>query len=362
MAIITVGILSEDKNYGKALAKGLSREASSMEFFVMDKNSYDGQSGLNLASDFDMILTDMDIYGDNIIKLMDTPECENIYGESPFAVFRYKKSRSLINDLLFVYFKLTGKTVECKNDEGARIIAFGGMSGGAGTTSTAIATGIMMHRLYGKRSLYINVSPLDDSMKYLGTNQARDIAKLLYYLESDPEGHDNFPIESFINEYCEGLDYLSSSLFGITLNSVSQDIRMRLLRKIQDLGKYECVIVDMGISLTDINSPISKIKPFDKLCLIERVDKVMSPWFTEKLISNYLQIHGEENLFHINTFFDPIDYDRDYQSHFLLEYDEGVFIEQDGHIAINLSGGFGTQIKELVIKLEEGMGEYDERL
>lgn len=360
MAIITVGILSEDMNYGKALAKGLSREASPMEFFVMDKNSWDSQSGLDIASDLDMVLTDMDICGENIIRLMDTPQCENIYGESPFAVFRYKKSRSLINDLLFVYFKLTGKRVECKNDEGARIIAFGGMSGGAGTTSTAIATAIMMHRLYGKRSIYLNVSPLDDSMKYLGANQATDIVKLLYYLESDPEGDMNIPVESFINEYCEGLDYLSSSLFGITLNSASQDTLMRLLGKIQDLGKYECVIVDMGTSLTKFNSPISTI--FDKVILTERVDKAAAPWFTENISPRATHIYGEENLFHINTFFGPIDYDRDYQSQFLLEYDEGVFVERDGLIAINLSGGFGTQIKELVIKLEEGMSDDEGRL
>ena len=238
MEIVKVGILLEDRAFAQALSIALSREDSCMRFYLLD-SAAEGES-------CDLILAERPSSDEKVIELVRDSEAVRYTGDPPYKLYRYMESQNLINSLLFIYFKVTGKVIETKGD--TRLVVFLGESGGCGTTSAALATACMLHRIYGSKSLYLNLCPIDDSRKYFSEEGEESLMKLLYYLDQEKE----FPIGAFITER-EELDFVNTGIINSYFNEMKPFLMRRFLYKIDQLGKYDFLIVDMGNHLSREN-------------------------------------------------------------------------------------------------------------
>lgn len=240
MEIVKVGILLEDRAFAQALSIALSREDSCMRFYLLD-SAAEGES-------CDLILAERPSSDEKVIELVRDSEAVRYTGDPPYKLYRYMESQNLINSLLFIYFKVTGKVIETKGDTSCRLVVFLGESGGCGTTSAALATACMLHRIYGSKSLYLNLCPIDDSRKYFSEEGEESLMKLLYYLDQEKE----FPIGAFITER-EELDFVNTGIINSYFNEMKPFLMRRFLHKIDQLGKYDFLIVDMGNHLSREN-------------------------------------------------------------------------------------------------------------
>lgn len=242
MEVIKVGIFLEDKVFSEALSIGLARETRRMRFYQINSLS---------EGDFcDLILTSGSSDSSRVVQMVREYE-EGHFEGPPYKVYRYQESQNLINDLLFIYFKVTGKVVESRGEATLRLLVFAADSGGCGTTSTAIAAAKSLYRTYGSKSLYLNLCPLDDSRKYLEEGGEDSLLKLLYYLDQEKD----FPIESFITG-TEEIDYVNTGVVNTYFNEMRPLLMSRFLQKIDKLGIYHFLIVDMGNHLSRENKKL----------------------------------------------------------------------------------------------------------
>lgn len=105
--------------------------------------------------------------------------------------------------------------------------------------------------IYGAKSLYMNLCPLDDSRKYLEEEGEESLLKLLYYLEQDRA----FPLGSFITE-TEEIDYVNTGVINTYFNEMRPLLMERFLKKMDSLGKYDFLILDMGNHLCRENKKL----------------------------------------------------------------------------------------------------------
>ncbi|MEG2529003.1 MAG: hypothetical protein RSB02_02920 [Anaerovoracaceae bacterium] len=321
MEIIRVAINLEDKKFAKALAKALSRETSTMEFYV----DYNGAN----IDDFDMVLVDKNQTVANYVELVKYPDDENIYGEPPYKVFKYKESGSFAKGLLFVYFRLTGHVVENRENGAARIICFAQITGGSGATSVSLATARTLCSTYEKKAIYINLSVMDDSVKYIKSSLPQSMAKLTYYLSIDRD----FPMENFIEEWQDNVDFIRHN--GQTqYRLLKADILKKLITKIDALAKYDYIIIDMGNSFTEENLWI--IENAEMIFILKKPNEII-PRVYEKNIFDSIENHCNVN--EIKTIA-PLSFEDNLEGTF-------VKIEGDDVIHIDLGKEFGREIKEI---------------
>lgn len=243
MELIKVGICLNDDVYAHALSTGLARECKNMHFILL-KTLEDGMH-------CDLILSSEEYTDERIIALVREEENENVYGDPPYRIYRYKESPRLVNDLLFIFFKISGKNLEFTREVKSRILVFAGVAGGCGCTTVAITVGKMLYKLYGCKCLYLNLCPLNDSKRYLPSEGKNGLLTLLYYLDVKKD----FPLGSFFVE-SEQLDYVHTHLMNSNFDEVHPHILNRLIEKIDDYGKYAFFIIDISNHFSRTNKQL----------------------------------------------------------------------------------------------------------
>lgn len=292
MEIVKVGICLEDKTFAQAIAQGLARETSMMRFYLLNS--------IEEGTFCDMILSSETSRQENVVQMVRdwetaTGDMTAVYDQPPYRVYRYRESTNLINDLLFIYYRLTGKTVEYRGTTTLQLLLFLADSGGSGTTSTALAVLKMLYRIYGVRSLYLNLCPLDDSGKYLKKGGEASLLKLLYYLAQERD----FPVASFITRE-EELDYISVGSVNTDFSEMNPTLMFRLLHKVDKLGKYDFVAADIGNILSRENKKLLEYS--DLAVLISDGERKLPGAYREKISREIMNLLGSGRLICVENF------------------------------------------------------------
>lgn len=337
MEVIKVGIFLDDKSFGEALATGLAREAGGMRFYLLNSPE---------EGEFcDMLLVSKSTGDDRMVEMVRDPDAQNCRGEPPYRVYRYRESSNLMNDLLFIYFKLTGKVVEIRNSASCRTVAFLAESGGCGTTSTALGTARMLYQIYGSRSLYLNLCPIDDSRQYPEETGEESLLKLLYYLEQNRQ----FPLSSFITE-TEELDYVNTGVINTYFNEMKPVLMQRFLQKVDQLGRYDFLIVDMGNHLCIENKKL--LKSVDCAVLIRDGERRREEEIRRKISREIMNRVKQGRLLCVKNFAD----DR------WSEEDDGQFcITRQESRDLRLVKNYGSEIAALAKEIMEGKSDGREQ-
>ncbi len=240
MEIIKVDVCMEDRDYGLALAKALAGISRSFQVY-MDAP----------GSGADLILCDREQKQEQVqeqdqertVLFTEREEDADIDGR---ILWRYQKAGKTADDLIYIYYKLTGRIAEYRGNRGFRLIVFAQAEGGCGATSLAVSVGRCLNAM-GRKCLYINMSPLDDSLKYFGTEKSGQLVRLLYHLKKD----DDFPVHPFIQE--GELDRIPAPVHNIYTDEIDPAAAHRLLSLLEHYGRYDYVITDIGTHWTRTN-------------------------------------------------------------------------------------------------------------
>lgn len=233
MGIRKIGLLIGDEAYGKALLNGLAHNCHALSFKIIDK--------IVDRDPFDIILTDDESQRatnwDRTIILASDPKEYNIEN---MTLFRYQGSKSLINDLLFILSKMDRSPYIKKEEGNCNVIGFYSQEGGVGVTSIALTAAYLLGSKHNYRTLYINIEPVNSSVKYL---DIRGIEEDKLFKYAILQGID-FDLGRYFSQG-DGFSYLQNGEIN-EFSIASKDKLESILHKVEKSGQFDYIVLDAG--------------------------------------------------------------------------------------------------------------------
>lgn len=265
--MMKVGVQLQDTGFAQALVQGLGTEGRNLFFSFVDDFTKD--------EDYDLILTDREIGDKKHIQLVNHPEETRIYEGIPYRMFRYTHARDFVSGLLYIFHHETGRNLEFAGDTCCKTLAFVSLMGDWNTTALALTTGEILYKHFGYRCLYLNLCPIDGSKHFLPEGSDKGFLKLLYYLSQDRD----FPLSSFIRQH-SCIDYVDTSIANPYFDELDNVLLHRLLKKIDDMGKYTYLILDVGNHLSRGNKMV--LSRAEKVFLVSAGEEGLPAPFFQK--------------------------------------------------------------------------------
>lgn len=241
--MMKVGIQLDDLDFGRAFVRGLATEGRNICFSLLD-------DALTM-DDMDFILTERDMDDTKYICLVKSEAEERIYEGPPYRMFRYQHACDFVKGLFYIFHRETGRVLEFSGDIRCRILAFVSMTGSVENTALALLTAERLYQHFGSRCLYLNLCPLDVSKCFFPEGRSKGLLTLLYHLSQE----NDFPLSSFIKQHSY-IDCIDTSISNPYFDELNSKELHRLLKKIDDLGKYTYLILDMGNHLSRCNKSL----------------------------------------------------------------------------------------------------------
>lgn len=277
-AMMKVGVQLKDTDFARALVRGLSAEGRNLCFAFVD--DFAGDEG------FDLVLTDQEERSSRYVLLVKDPEETRIYDGSPYRIFRYTNARDFVSGLLYIYHRETGRNLEFAGDTRCKILVFASVSGEPDATAIALATGELLDKHFGCRCLYLNLCPIDGSKRFLPDGSGHGFLKLLYYLSQERD----FPLSSFIRQYFQK-DYIDISFSNPYFDELDSLRLHRLLKKIDELGQYDYLILDVGNHLTRGNKTV--LAQAEEIVLVSAEENRLPAPFFQKITDLLERLGGQ---------------------------------------------------------------------
>lgn len=276
--MMKVGVQLKDTDFARALVRGLSAEGRNLCFAFGDDFAGD--------EDFDLVLTDQAERSSRHVLLVTDPEETRIYDGSPYRIFRYTHARDFISSLLYILHHETGRNLEFVGDTCCKTLVFASVSGEPDATAIALATGELLYKHFGCRCLYLNMCPIDGSKRFLPDGSGQGFLTLLYYLSQEKE----FPLSSFIRQYFQK-DYIDISFSNPYFDELDSLRLHRLLKKIDELGQYTYLILDVGNHLTRGNKTV--LAQAEEIILVSAEENRLPAPFFQKITGLLERLGGQ---------------------------------------------------------------------
>lgn len=339
MEIIKVGIFLQDRDFAQAMARGLARECKKMNFYLL--------GNLDEKDAYDLILSTEPADDPKVVLLDHIPRNENIAGQPPFCLYKYRESQTLIHQLLFIYFKLTGKNIEHKGMAKSRLLIFASVTGGCGATSLSVAAAESLRILYGSRCLYVNLCPVNDAVRYLHFDESENLLKLFYYLDRDVD----FPVESLIT-HTDNMDFFSTGLFNSYFGEMTPMRIEGFLERIEKLCVYDFVLLDIGNHFCRGNKEL--LGYADLAVLISREDMKLPGKYLERVTGEIERRVESGRLVSVVNYTGASWHQDESQDIIHISEDQDAFRERDdGLLEPVLTGNYGMEVSALARKIME---------
>lgn len=170
------------------------------------------------------------------------------WGQIP-NVCKYQQAESVLREILEVYMEIAECTLpKLVTDSKTKLIGIYSPIKRCLQTSFAM---VMSQMLAGKgRTLYLNFEHYAGRTELLGDEQTRDLADLLYFLNTEGEKF-RLRMQTIIRQKGQ-MDYVPPVKSGQNLLTISPREWMKLLQKIAELGIYEYIVLDLSESMQGI--------------------------------------------------------------------------------------------------------------
>ena len=292
MENIRVGLVTKDKDYGKAL--GLALIDVYRNFTV---TLYQSAPLHNELDRMDIILFESQeelVNKGKYIQLVEKQsQIDKDYDQNTYKLYKYSNVRALAGELLFIYTNITGRKAAPIRNSSAKIVLFGSVEGGAGCTSAAMAFSQEMSRFHGKKVMYITLEEIESTMEYIERKaEGKNISEYLYYLFNDQDDQ-HFPfLESFtvIDKY--GVEAFLPSSGRNVLNSLSKEEMQYFISAVLDTGAYDVLVIDASNNIG--KAAITCYEMANNICMVS-IEKSIG-YREERFLEYFTFLSGERIL------------------------------------------------------------------
>lgn len=169
-----------------------------------------------------------------------------MHWENVFYVDKYQQAEDVLKELLQIYMEIAD-TRHPKLKKNTDIIFIGNYSPVRRTMQTSFALTMGQLLAKGHRTLYLNFEHYAGIGEMRPAIQGSDMADLLYFLRGDGERF-RLRLQS-IRRHMGELDYIPPMRSGQNLLTITGPEWLELLQRIEDMGEYEYVILDLSESM-----------------------------------------------------------------------------------------------------------------
>ncbi len=349
MENIKIGLITDDREYGKAL--GLALVDVYRNFTVTLFKSVPLHNELDKM---DLVLADsadgLRIKGKTIQLVEKQSMINKDYDDNIYRLYKYSNVRNLAGELLFIYANLTGRKAVPMRNANARIVVFGAVEGGAGCTAAAISFAREMSRFHGKKVIYITLEEIESTMEYMEKNvTGKNISEYLYYLfNSDSDQHFPF-LESFTATDKYGVSAFFPSPGRNLLNSLSKEEMQFFVGAVLDTGGFDMMVIDLS---NNMGKPaMTCYEMANNICLVSK--KSALTYKEERFLNYFIFLKGEKILDRMGKIVTYSDDESEVQENEVLRtvctlpYDPESFSVCNEVREIRSDGAYGNKIRQL---------------
>ena len=238
--------------------------------------------------DVDILLVAESVYCDELKELQ--PKRLIVLNESGIVrnhnlryINKYQQADQVLRELLAIYLEIAAQVLPKLGAEGKTgFIGFFTPVHRSLQTTFALTMAQLLSRKY--RTLYLNFECYAGHQELMADISTRDLADLLYFLNAEREKF-SLRMRSMVKQIGT-LDYVPPMKYGQNLLSVTPKEWMQFLKKLQETGEYEFVVMDLSEcmqGLFDIMRICQKIYTVtsDEKCASSKMMQY------EKLLENY---------------------------------------------------------------------------
>lgn len=278
MESIKIALVTDNREYGRALGMGLLNVCRTLVIHLFDKEGflsgmykfYEKNASGVFSQQFDLILWDgeeiKEFYGENMVFMAEKPYmCHKDFSGRKFCVYKYSCAQSFVADIFEIYSSLTGVFPANVFSGGTRLLAFASWAGGTGCSTIAMMVSRELCRFYGKRVLYLSFESIESTENFIGSySGSKPVGQYLYNLFKD-KGKKPF-IESYIIRDEFGVEAFAPTKGRNPLKDMGEREFCVFLESIAGSGRYDAVIMDLGNCLDEVN--LTCLEVAERVCMV----------------------------------------------------------------------------------------------
>ena len=156
---------------------------------------------------------------------------------------KYQQADQVVKDLLVFYLEIVPQVLPRFGPEGNSIfIGFFSPVRRSYQTTLALTMAQLLSGVH--RTLYLNFEYFAGAQELVPDIETRDLADLLYFLNADKETF-SLRMQSMVKQIGM-LDYVPPMKYGQNLLSVTAKEWIQFIRKLQEIGSYEFILMDLS--------------------------------------------------------------------------------------------------------------------
>ena len=299
MKSIKIAIAAGDKDYAKALSKGLWRKNKSLRFEICEAAGRD-----------ELIIRE----GEKELRL---PLLDDPSGKS--GIYKYAPLSKIASDILINCSLKLNMKFSCPSENAAEVYSLISERGGAGVSVASIALSKELARYGGKKVLFMSLSDFVDRRYCPESALSGDLNELLYSFSENSEPE----IKGFLAEDEDDVSFFRSNGGRNPLYGLSDSDFEAFVSYVREQGGFDIVVADLGSS---VNERKLQLMDESRICIL--LDEAES-------LKEYLSFElGESFISRIR--------------HFKPPRDDASIKRKDGRLEIDIDGELGADVKRFV--------------
>lgn len=250
---IKLAILEKDINYlNRIVAVFNSKYTNSFEIYSFT----DEQMAIDtvIKSKIDVLLADDSFVIDiaqlpsrcGFAYLVESSDIEMVRDQR--AIVKFQKVDLIYKQILSIYSENENNVTNIKlTDDACKIVAFTSVSGGAGSSSMAVACALH-YATQGKRVLYLNLESFSSVDMFLQGEGQFDMSDIIFALKSK-KSNLSLKLESCVKQDVRGVYFYSQPKIALDMMELSAEDIMQLISELQIMGSYEYIVLDKAFGL-----------------------------------------------------------------------------------------------------------------
>lgn len=288
MGNISLVIVTDDREYGRALGHALIHICSQILVRIMGKDEFfrsgklcSGENPGLSAYDADLIMWDGEeaegAYGGRIVLLSEKRTlAAKDFAAGKFCIYRYSQVQAIIADIFDIYSFITGRRIVDIGRNRTDIFSFVSSTGGTGCTTIAMSVAHELCRFRGKRVMYVSFEEFESTGDFIECPvNMKGAGVYLYHLLKpdrlkkieDGDGERRMPlIESYTVRSETGLEAFVPSKGRNPLKYITAEELGIFIASLTDCGRYDTIVMDLGCGASGLELACMEIS--SRVCLV----------------------------------------------------------------------------------------------